>query len=113
MATIPPYRKYYPVPPVNYSADYMYINVNKNVNLRKDVTLFFQNKILKWINKDDEYSKFKHHEKYLESLDGQMYIYSLLRKFVKKYNINWYELRSDYYNLVKKYLAKKLNLLSS
>ena len=50
----PEVRRYWPVPPLIDSV-YEYQNVNKDVNLRKDVTDFFHRKVLKWI---EEYPEF-------------------------------------------------------
>jgi hypothetical protein len=45
----PATRRYWSVPPV---IDHIvqYQDINKDVNLRKDVTKFFHEKVLKWIN---------------------------------------------------------------
>ena len=103
---VPKYRRYWPVPPLIQSV-YEYQDVNKDVYLRKDVTQFFHQKIIKWINEDSEYSKHKSKLGFLNSVDGQMHIYNLLRKFVKKSGINWYDLR-DNYQIIKEYLNKKI-----
>ena len=86
---------------------YQYQNVNKDMHLRKNVTQFFQRKILKWIDNYSEFSHLKSQKKHLESIEGQMHIYNLLRKFIKRSGINWYDLR-DNYTLIKKYFTKKL-----
>ncbi len=103
----PATRRYWPVPPI-MPLPFEYINVNKDVNLRKDVTTFFHGKILKWINNNDPLFKRYHHKKsFLNTIDGQMHVYHLLKKFVRKSGINWYDLR-DNYELIKKYLSMKL-----
>jgi len=102
----PKYKKYYPVPPIIQSV-YEYQDINKDVYLRKDVTKFFHQKIIKWIKEDSIFYKFKPKINFLNSVDGQIYIYNLLRNFVKKSGINWYDLR-DNYQLIKEYLNKKL-----
>jgi hypothetical protein len=102
----PQYRRYWPVPPLIESV-FEYQNVNTNLNLRKDVTDFFHKKVLKWVK---NYPEFLHHKSklsFLDSVDGQMHIYNLLRKFIKKSGINWYDLR-DNYSIVKDYLNAKL-----
>jgi hypothetical protein len=100
----PKFKKYYPAPPIIESV-YEYQDVNKDVNLRKQVTLYYYNKLLKWIETDD---MFKHiSKKNLESVDGQYLIYKLLRKFIKKSKVNWYDLR-DNHSLIKEYLYKIL-----
>jgi hypothetical protein len=102
----PNVRKYYPVPPI-ITNPYEYINVNKDVNLRKNVVTFFHKKVISWLENDTDFNKYKDQKTFIESIDGQIHIYSLLRKFVKRSGINWYDLR-DNYSIIKKYLSKKL-----
>lgn len=102
----PQYRRYWPVP-VLLESVYEYQNINTDLNLRKDVTNFFQRKIIKWIKNYPEFSQHKSKLNFLESVDGQMHIYNLLRKFIKKSGINWYDLR-DNYSIIKEYLNEKL-----
>ena len=102
----PTTRRYWPVPPViDHIVEYQ--DINKDVYLRKDVTKFFHEKVLKWINEYDEFKIHKSKLSFLKTTDGQMYIYNLLRHFVKKSGINWYDLR-DNYSIIKEYLSKKL-----
>ena len=103
---IPDTRRFWPVPPMNGSV-FQYQNVNKDVNLRKQVTKFFYDKVIKWINKDEAYSKHKDKLVSLQSIDGQIRIYQLLRQFIKKSHVNWYDLK-DNYSIVKDYLNRKL-----
>ena len=84
-----------------------YQNVNTDLHLRKDVTMFFHKKVIKWITNYPEFSRHKSKLKMLESLDGQMHVYNLLRKFIKKSGINWYDLR-DNYSIIKDYLNANL-----
>jgi hypothetical protein len=102
----PRYRRFW-VPPPFIDHIYEYQNVNKDINLRKDVTEFFVDKILEWIDSDPDFSKLKTKKKYYESVDGNMKIYQLLRHFVKKADINWYDLRSNC-KILKHYFCKKL-----
>lgn len=102
----PDHRRYWPVPPLIQSV-YEYQNVNADLNLRKDVTTFFHRKVIKWIKTYSEFSTHKSKLTFIESVDGQMHIYNLLRKFIKKSGINWYDLR-DNYSIVKDYLNAKL-----
>lgn len=102
----PAVRRYWPVPPTT-PAPFEYINVNHDVNLRKDVTLFFHKKVLKWLDTDKNFSKHKNKKNLLNSVDGQIHIYNLLRYFVKRSNINWYDLRDNYY-IIKEFLNNKL-----
>jgi hypothetical protein len=106
---VPTVRRYWPVPPV-VPPVYEYQNVNKDVHLRNTVTKFFQKKVIKWINKNELPQKADNPNRslqFIESLDGRKYIYDLLRHFVHKADINWYDLK-DNYNLIKKYLIQKL-----
>jgi hypothetical protein len=103
---LPKTRRYWPVPPlIDHIVEYQ--NINKDVNLRKDVTKFFYEKIIKWINEYDEFKIHKSKLSFLKTTDGHIYIYNLLRHFVKKSGINWYDLR-DNYSIIKEYLSKKL-----
>ncbi len=102
----PETRRYWPVPPLINSV-YEYQNVNKDVNLRKDVTEFFHRKVLKWIEEYPEFSHLKSKKNYLQSNEGKMHIYNLLRHYIKKSGINWYDLR-DNYSIIKEYLSEKL-----
>ena len=100
----PLFKKYYPVPPV-YQSIYEYQDINNDINLRKKFTLFFHNKLLGWIDKDSKFKFLHNKKKQISSTEGYNVIYKLLRKFVKKSNINWYDL-SDNKNLIKDYLYK-------
>jgi hypothetical protein len=102
----PDVRRYWPVPPLIDSV-YEYQNVNSDVNLRKDVTEFFHKKIIKWISEYPEFAHLKSKKKWLETNDGKMHVYHLLRHFIKKSKINWYDLR-DNYSIIKEYLSEKL-----
>ena len=102
----PTTRRYWPVPPlIDHIVEYQ--DINKDVYLRKDVTKFFHEKVLKWINEYDEFKIYKSKLQFLKTTDGQLHIYNLLRHFVKKSGINWYDLR-DNYSIIKEYLSKKL-----
>jgi hypothetical protein len=91
-------RKYYPVPPIHEMV-YEYQNLNKDMNLRNTVTFFFLEKISKWILKYPEF-------KILSSKNiNYNIIYKILRKIVKKTNLNWYELRSNS-SKIKKFFLK-------
>tara|TARA_B100000524_G_scaffold322707_1_gene204221 strand:+ start:351 stop:692 length:342 start_codon:yes stop_codon:yes gene_type:complete len=88
-------KKFYPPPPI-IGTYYEYIDVNKDKNLRKLVTTFFHKKVIKWTNQYSEFSHLKKHINKLKSSDGYSLIYNLIRKFVKDYNINWYDIRDNY-----------------
>jgi len=104
----PTSRRYWPVPPlIDHIIEYQ--DVNNDINLRKGVTKFFHQKVIKWIS-EGEYKEFNVHKSkltFLKSTYGQIHIYNLLRHFVKKSGINWYDLR-DNYSIIKEYLSKKL-----
>lgn len=104
----PETRRFWPVPPLIDHVD-EYQDINKDINLRKNVTKFFHEKVIKWISESEykEFTKYKSKLDFFKSTDGQMHIYNLLRHFVKKSGINWYDLR-DNYTIIKEYLSKKL-----
>ena len=95
-------KKYYPVPPIKHEMIYEYQNINKDMNLRYSVTLFFVEKVKKWINK---YPKFEQFKSTTISYD---LIYKILRKIVKKTGYNWYDLRTNS-NELKKYFIKYIH----
>jgi hypothetical protein len=108
--TAPTVRRYWPNPNQNLnlvSPVYEYQDINHDMKLRKSVTKFYNQKVLKWLNTDKEFQHLKSKERFLESNDGLQYIYSLLRHFVKRSGINWYDLR-DNYSLIKRYLSDKI-----
>ena len=74
-----------------FSYDIKYLNINKDPKLRKDVTKFFQNKIIKWIKNDSDFKQFKNNLNLYDSIEGTKIIYNLIRQFVKKYKVNWYD----------------------
>jgi hypothetical protein len=104
MSTIPTYKRYWPAPPLINSV-YEYQNVNKDLTLRKKMTETISKKMVEWIENDSDFSKFKNKKNYITSVDGMMDIYKLLRQFVKKSGLNWYDLL-DHVSSVKKYLYK-------
>ena len=93
-------KKYYPVPTTHESI-YEYQNINKDMNLRYNVTNFFIEKIKIWINKYPEFEKLKS-----KNISYDL-VYHILRKVVKKSNLNWYELRTNY-PVFKKIFLKNL-----
>jgi len=88
-------------------SSYEYQDVNKDMNLRQNMTIFFHKKVVKWIHNNEEFTKYKHMNDFLHTKKGYKFIYTLLRIFVKKYNLNWFDLKDNYY-VVKDYLEKKL-----
>ena len=91
-----------PTTPIQYQ------DVGEDPNLQSQVTKFFHQKVLKWIN---EYPDFKHLKKHLKFLNdkGEKYIYNLLKLFVRKSKANWYDLRDPKnYDNIKKYLKNRI-----
>jgi hypothetical protein len=99
-------RKYYPVPHVMPGV-IEYQNVNADPRLRKNVTEFYIYKINKWIQSDNDFTKYKKLANHFKSQEGTNTVYNLLKEFVKKSGINWYDIR-DNYQLVKDYFKYKL-----
>nr|QFG74300.1 MAG: hypothetical protein [Megaviridae environmental sample] len=83
--------KYF-VPPPIIGTYYKYQDVNKDKKLRKKATNYYLEKILKWINKDKSYKSLKSKKNILNSKEGYDIIYDLLRKYIKLYDVNWYDL---------------------
>ena len=52
-----------------HSYDVKYLNLNKDPILRKEVTDFFKNKIIKWIKHNDD---FKHLKNKLSIIDNKL-----------------------------------------
>lgn len=102
--------RYYFVPPPLIGTYYKYQDVNNNEKLRKKVTTHFQKELLKKIKKDKSFSYLKSNYNFINSKDGYNFVYKYIRKFVKKGNTNWYDLRDDSSNhkLVLDYLKYKL-----
>ena len=87
-------------------------DIGDNEDLKEDVTDFFYNKTLKWLDKDIEFAKVKKTKKILKTKKGKTYIYKILSSFVKKNRVNWYELRSEKnFEDVKDYIRLKLGSL--
>lgn len=84
-------------------------DVGKDMKLRKSVTDFYYEKILKWIATDKEFSHHKKDLVYLKTKAGYKYVYYLLRLYVKNGRANWYDLRDTInYPNIKKYLNFKI-----
>uniref|UniRef100_A0A6C0H8E2 Uncharacterized protein n=1 Tax=viral metagenome TaxID=1070528 RepID=A0A6C0H8E2_9ZZZZ len=90
--------------PLFYS-DIKYLNVNKNMELRNSLTDFYHNKVIKWLN--DKKIKTHNNIELIESSKGHKLIYKLLRLYVKKHKINWFDLK-NYHYLIKNYLLRKV-----
>ena len=102
-------KRYYPVPTVPLLTTYEYQDVGKNMELRKDVSKFFLEKVHQWIKEDKSFNKVKKFSPALKSSNGLEIIYNLLRLYVRNGKANWYDLRDTYnYPIVKNYLLYKL-----
>ena len=99
-------RTYF-IPPLYNQRTYEYLNINKDKHLRFNKTEFYYNKIIKWIKKDKAFSKYNKLLPLLNTNKGFKYVYTLLRLFIKKTKINWYEL-NDNYTDVKDFLQHNL-----
>ena len=100
-------QKFVQLVPRVYNTTITYPSVNKNTQLRKDVTDFFLNKILKWLTYD-EYVHLKNKYELYNSRKGEDVVYHLIRKYVNKNKVNWYELRTKYYSNIKEYLIQHI-----
>lgn len=98
----------YFLPPPNIPSTILYQDVNKDKNLRNSMTLFYLNKTIKWINKYNKFKNLKYLLNKLESKSGYKIIYNILRQYVKKNIINWYDLKQNYYD-VKIFIKNKLD----
>jgi len=103
-------KNYYPPPPI-ISSQLVYQNVNNNKDLRKDVTIFFVNKCVEWLSKDSEFSHEKKNINKLKSSTGKKLIYNLIKNFINKYDLNWYDLRTHNYHLIKKFFKRELEFI--
>jgi hypothetical protein len=105
--TVKPYSPYLESP-YRYDVE----DIGDNEDLKEDVTEFFYNKTLKWLDKDIEFAKVKKTKKILKTKKGESYIYKILGSFVKKNNVNWYELRDEKnFEDVKDHIRLKLGSL--
>jgi hypothetical protein len=99
----PIYKNYFPPPPIIEST-YIYQDINNDHQLREQVIDFFNKKLFKWITikKDLMFLKNK-----INNDNSKYILYKIIRRFVKKYNINWYDL-IDNYDLVKYYIFNNI-----
>ena len=110
MPSIPPssVSTYFVPPPIINELEKK-VNLNKDKELRKKVTDFFYRKTKKWIENDSDFKEAKKNLKEIKSDEGYDIIYQLIRKYVKKHNVNWFDLRKYHYSSVKKYFKIKLS----
>jgi hypothetical protein len=88
---------------------YDYIDLSENKDLQKDVIKFYYRKTLKWLENNPEFSKLKKHLAFLKTEKGIKYLKSLVKLYVKKNKVKWYEMRKDHYDEVKDYIRSHLN----
>jgi hypothetical protein len=101
-----------PYSPYLESTKYNIQDIGDNVDLQEDITDFFYKKTLKWLTNDIEFNKIKKVLKIIKTNKGEHYIYKILKSFVKKNKVNWYELRNEKnYEDVKDYIRQKLSSL--
>ena len=86
-----------------------YTDVNKDLNLRKKSVYYFYDKLIKWISNDKNFIELKNTE--YDNLDNKnkilKKIYKLLRYYIKKKNINWWDLGKKYKS-VKRYIRNNI-----
>jgi hypothetical protein len=105
-------RKYYPtpvyVPPVINLERVQ--DVGKDKNLRKQMTHFFQQKLIKWMSTEKDFYSLKKYNKFIGTNEGLFYVYHLLSTYVENSAANWYDL-TDFINYpnLKKFLKHKLS----
>lgn len=87
-----------------------YQNVNADVNLRKDVTDHYFKLVSELIDTNNKFSDFKDYKYIFQEKKGYKIIYNILKLYTKKYNINWYDLRSQN-NRTLKHIHKKIHSL--
>jgi hypothetical protein len=102
--------RYFIAPSIS-TTNITYQNVNKDQQLRKIMTEFYQRKLLKWIENYKDFSHLKKISPLLKSDKGYNLVYNLLRKFVHKNDTNWFDLK-DQYDIIKDYLKINLSKLS-
>lgn len=96
------------LPPPFTSTYFTYQNVNADPKLRKNVTDFYFDLVPKLILSDNRFKTIKKHTKFIDSRQGYEIIYKILKRYTKKYDINWYDLRSQNEDTLD-YLANKLS----
>ena len=96
---------------------YEYSDVNKDPKLRKMMVDYFTKKIDKWLSSSKEYkNELKiYHEKDIINIKNEYLnnnrIYKILRDFVNKHTLNWYDLKK-YKSNIKKKILKYLKVIN-
>ena len=100
-------KNYFVPPPYLVTLREKY-DINKDPQLRKTITTFYYKKVKKWMKTYKDFKHTKKNLKIIESDSGYKIIYNLLRKFVKEFDYNWYDLRDHHYSTVKSYFKFEL-----
>ena len=101
-------KRYYPVPAF-LPGTIEYQDVGKNMNLRNEITNYYLEKTINWMETDKNFRNVKKYLKHIKSKDGFQIIYNLLRLYVKNGRANWYDLRDpNNSHVIKEYLKYKL-----
>lgn len=96
------------LPPPFTSSYFTYQNVNADPKLRKMITDHYFDLITTLIKNDNRFKSIKKHIKFIDSRQGYEIIYKILKRYTSKYDINWYDLRSQNEDTLD-YLALKLS----
>ena len=92
-----------------YNPTYDYQDLNEDKKLQNEVIIFYHNKLIKWLDENEEFKKLKKHLKFIKSKNGINYIKTVIKLYIKKHNAKWYELRDDInYDNVKEAIRKNL-----
>lgn len=83
------------LPPPFTSTYFTYQNVNADPKLRKNVTDHYFDILPDLVSNDNRFKLFKKNLKMLKTRKGYELIYKILNHYTKKYDINWYDLRSQ------------------
>ena len=79
--------------------------VNNDINLQLFVVKFYYKKTKEWIQNYELFKKFNIFD--FRSKKGKKFIHNLLSYIVKKYSINWYDLRK-HHKTIKSFIYHKL-----
>lgn len=86
-----------------------YTDVNKDTVLRKKSVKYFYNELIDWISNDKDFIELKNTE--FDNLNNKNQvlkkIFKLLRYYIKKKKINWWELEKKYKS-VKRYIRNNI-----
>lgn len=95
------------LPPPFTSSYFTYQNVNVDPNLRKNVTDHYFDLIPQLLQNDNRFKTLKKHKKLFQDKKGYELVYKVLQRYTRKYDINWYDLRTQHQDTID-YLANKL-----